>query len=99
MVARTKKKKNKSVSKNDTVFNVIRVCNYLNVATMVRTLNTVYDWNKEQLEEFLESHMALLSEVADHRNGIKNFVAETEEMTGINITELIDRTYSSESQG
>ena len=90
MVARAKKNKKKP---DKSTYDIIRVCNYLHISAMVRTLSTVYGWDKEQLSEFIESHMALLGEVADHRNGIGNFVSETEGMTGINITELIDQTY------
>lgn len=90
MVARAKKNKKKA---SRTTYDVVKVCNYLHISAMVRTLATVYDWDKEQLSEFVESHMALLSEIADHRNGIQQFVDETEELTGINIKELIDETY------
>lgn len=90
MVARAKKSKKKS---DKSTYDIIRVCNYLHISAMVRTLSTVYGWDKEQLSEFVESHMALLGEVADHRNDIRKFVSETEEMTSINITELNDQTY------
>lgn len=59
---------------------------------MVRTLATVYDWDKEQIDEFMESHMALLQEISDHRTNIKQFVKDTEELTKVNIRKLIDKT-------
>lgn len=92
-VARTKKKKKNAIHKpTNTPYEYVKTTNYLNISAMVRTLNLVYGWNKEQLDEFMESHMALLQEVSDHRTNIKTFVKDTEEMTGVNITELIDKT-------
>lgn len=92
-VPRTKKKKKKAIHRStNTPFEYVKTTNYLNIAAMVRTLNLVYGWDKEQLDEFMESHMALLQEVSDHRTNIKQFVKDTEEMTGVDITKLIDET-------
>lgn len=93
MIPRAKKPKKKAIHRpTKTPYEYVKATNYLNIAAMVRTLATVYDWNKEQIDEFMESHMALLQEISDHRTNIKRFVADTEEQTGVNITELIDKT-------
>lgn len=93
MVSRAKKPKKKSIHKpTKTPYEYVKATNFLNISAMVRTLATVYDWDKEQIDEFMESHMALLQEISDHRCNIKQFVKDTEELTGVNITELIDKT-------
>lgn len=93
MIPRAKKPKKKSVHRpTKTPYEYVKATNFLNISAMVRTLATVYDWNKEQIDEFMESHMALLQEISDHRCNIKQFVKDTEELTGVNITKLIDKT-------
>ena len=93
MIPRAKKPKKKSIHRpTKTPYEYVKATNFLNVSAMVRTLATVYDWNKEQIDEFMESHMALLQEISDHRCNIKQFVKDTEELTGVNITKLIDKT-------
>lgn len=93
MIPKAKKPKKKAIHRPaKTPFEYVKATNYLNIAAMVRTLATVYDWNKEQIDEFMESHMALLQEISDHRTNIKRFMADTEELTGVNITDLIDKT-------
>ena len=93
MIPRAKKPKKKSIHKPPkTPYEYVKATNFLNISAMVRTLATVYDWDKEQIDEFMESHMALLQEISDHRCNIKQFVKDTEELTGVNITKLIDRT-------
>lgn len=93
MIPRAKKPKKKSIHKpTKTPYEYVKATNFLNISAMVRTLATVYEWDKEQIDEFMESHMALLQEISDHRCNIKQFVKDTEELTGVNITKLIDRT-------
>ena len=93
MIPRAKKPKKKSIHKpTKTPYEYVKATNFLNISAMVRTLAMVYDWDKEQIDEFMESHMALLQEISDHRCNIKQFVKDTEELTGVNITKLIDRT-------
>lgn len=93
MIPRAKKPKKKSIHKpTKTPYEYVKATNFLNISAMVRTLATVYDWDKEQIDEFMESHMALLQEISDHRCNIKQFVKDTEELTGVNITKLIDKT-------
>jgi hypothetical protein len=93
MIPRAKKPKKKSIHKpTKTPYEYVKATNFLNISAMVRTLATVYEWDKEQIDEFMESHMALLQEISDHRCNIKQFVKDTEELTGVNITELIDKT-------
>lgn len=93
MVSRAKKPKKKSIHKpTKTPYEYVKATNFFNISAMVRTLATVYEWDKEQIDEFMESHMALLQEISDHRCNIKQFVKDTEELTGVNITKLIDKT-------
>lgn len=93
MIPRAKKPKKKSIHKpTKTPYEYVKATNFLNISAMVRTLATVYNWDKEQIDEFMESHMALLQEISDHRCNIKQFVKDTEELTGVNITKLIDKT-------
>ncbi len=93
MVSRAKKPKKKSIHRpTKTPYEYVKATNFLNISAMVRTLATVYEWDKEQIDEFMESHMALLQEISDHRCNIKQFVKDTEELTGVNITKLIDKT-------
>lgn len=93
MIPRAKKPKKKSIHRpTKTPYEYVKATNFLNISAMVRTLATVYDWDKEQIDEFMESHMALLQEISDHRCNIKQFVKDTEELTGVNITKLIDKT-------
>ena len=88
MIPRAKKPKKKSIHKpTKTPYEYVMATNFLNISAMVRTLATVYDWDKEQIDEFMESHMALLQEISDHRCNIKQFVKDT-----VNITKLIDKT-------
>lgn len=93
MVSRAKKPKKKSIHKpTKTPYEYVKATNFLNISAMVRTLATVYEWDKEQIDEFMESHMALLQEISDHRTNIKHFVKDTEDLTGVNVRELIDKT-------
>lgn len=93
MIPRAKKAKKKSIHKpTKTPYEYVKATNFLNISAMVRTLATVYDWDKEQIDEFMESHMALLQEISDHRTNIKQFVEDTEELTKVNIRVLIDKT-------
>lgn len=93
MIPRAKKAKKKSIHRpTKTPYEYVKATNFLNISAMVRTLATVYDWNKEQIDDFMESHMALLQEISDHRTNIKHFVKDTEDLTGVNVRELIDKT-------
>lgn len=93
MVAKAKKKK-KSANHRParTPFEIVKVTNYLNLAIMVRTLATVYDWSREQLDEFMESYLALMQETADHRVSIKQSIQDTKDITGIDVAELLDKS-------
>ena len=65
--------------------------NYVNLAIMVRTLQMVYDWTKEELLEFCEAYVALVGEFGDHRTGVAQFIRDTEKLTGIDVKELLDK--------
>lgn len=92
MVAKAKKPKKSSIHRpTKTPFEIVKVTNYLNLAVMVRCLVTVFDWNKEKIDEFMKAYLALMQETADHRVSIKKSIKDTEELTGINVKELLDK--------
>lgn len=64
--------------------------NYVNLAVMVRTLQMVYDWNREQLDEFCEAYLSLIDEFGSKRTTVSAFIRDTEELTGINVKTLLD---------
>lgn len=66
-----------------------RVC----MAAMVRTMYQVYEWEYEKIGEFLGSYLVLLEETADYRSGMEQFVRDTEELTGVNVTKLLQDVY------
>lgn len=93
MVARAKKSKKKGIHKPvRTPFEIVKVTNYLNLAIMVRCLYTVFDWQREQLDEFMEAYLALMQETADHRVSIKQSIKDTKELTGIDVEKLLDES-------
>jgi hypothetical protein len=68
---------------------VIENANQLNFAIMVRTLYMVYDFDKAKLDEFCESYIALLEEIADHRATVTEFVKDTKQLCGIDVAKLV----------
>ena len=68
---------------------VIESANQLNFAIMVRTLYMVYDFSTEQLDEFCESYIALLEEIADRRATVTEFVKDTKQLCGIDVAKLV----------
>ncbi|WP_425756212.1 hypothetical protein ACPW7J_02120 [Ihubacter sp. rT4E-8] len=89
-IPRAKKKKNpKPHRPTKTPFEIVKTTNYLNLAVMVRTLKTVYNWEDEQLAEFVEAYIALMGEVGI-TNTVGGLIRETKEMTGIDVKELLD---------
>lgn len=84
-VPRTKKPK---LSRPD-MGAVIESENQLNFAIMVRTLYMVYDFSKEQLDEFCESYIALLEEIHDRRATVTEFVRDTKALCGIDVAKLV----------
>ncbi len=84
-----KKKKPRTHRPTKTPFEIVKTTNYLNLAVMVRTLKTVYNWEDEQLAEFVEAYIALMGEVGI-TNTVGGLIRETKEMTGIDVKELLD---------
>lgn len=88
-VPRTKKPKLSRSEREELIGRVTEMANQLNFAIMVRTLFMVYDFNKEQLDEFCESYIALLEETVDHRATVNEFVRDTKALCGIDVAELV----------
>ena len=84
-----KKKKQRTHLPNKTTFEIVKTTYYLTLAVMVRTLKTVYNWEDEQLAEFVEAYIALMGEVGI-TNTVGGLIRETKEMTGIDVKELLD---------
>ena len=60
MIPRAKKPKKKSIHRpTKTPYEYVKATNFLNVSAMVRTLATVYDWSKEQIDEFRKRNYLL----------------------------------------
>ena len=88
-VPRAKKPKLSRSEREELIGRVTEMANQLNFAIMVRTLFMVYDFNKEQLDEFCESYIALLEETVDHRATVNEFVRDTKALCGIDVAELV----------
>ena len=87
------KKQKKPISDRPTKTPLMYVTqtNYVNLAIMVRTLQMVYDWTKEELLEFCEAYVALIDEFGSHRTNVSQFIRDTEKLTGIDVKELLDK--------
>lgn len=73
-------------------FAIVKLADYLNLAIMVRTLHQVYGWKKEQLEEFIESYIALMEEVG-RCNTVEGLIRDTKELTGIDVRLMLDEVF------
>ena len=88
-VPKAKKKKKSDIKKpSKTPFEIVKMANYVNIAAIVRTLYTVYGWREKRIANFLESHLALLSEVQTF--GVWQMIKDTEELTGVDVKKLFD---------
>lgn len=89
--AKKPKKRNRLAHQpTKTPFEIVKQCNYLHMAAIVRTLWMVYGWRHEELGEFLEGYLSLLSEVSEKRSGVGEFVDDTTDLTAIDVRKLID---------
>lgn len=87
----TKKNKKKNINKPvKNAYEIVKATNYVNLAAMTRTLYHVYGWRKKRIEDFLESYLALMQEIFDKRSNVKQFIADTEELTGFNVKKMLD---------
>ncbi len=75
---------------------IVEMTNQLNFAALIRTLVTCYDWNREQVDEFIEAYLALIEEIYDQRETVPQFIRATEEMTGVNVKTLISEVMNNE---
>lgn len=88
-VPRAKKPKLSRSEREELIGRVTEMANQLNFAIMVRTLFMVYDFDKAKLDEFCESYIALLEEIADRRATVNEFVRDTKALCGIDVAELV----------
>lgn len=63
---------------------MVREYTQLNFAIMLRVLHDVYEWNSEQIGDFLEAYVALMTEVGDGRASIDEEIDACKELTGFN---------------
>jgi len=90
---KTKRKENSSKalerekSKN---LKLVKMTNQLNIAVNLRTLKTVFGFGNKRLATFMESYLALMSEVQDSRLTVPEAVEEAKEITGIDIVKMLD---------
>ena len=88
---RVKKPKKKEIHKETkTPYVYVKMTNYLNMAVIIRTLYMVYGWREKRLAKFIESYVSLMEEIMDHRNTVNNFIAETTELTGIDVEDIFN---------
>lgn len=88
-VPKAKKKKKPPMQKpTKTPLEIVKMANYVNLAALVRTLWMEYGWREKRTANFLEAHLALLSEVQTF--GVWQMIKDTEELTGIDVQKLFD---------
>lgn len=93
---KTKKKKEQIHKETRTPFAYVRLTNYLNLAVIVRTLYMVYGWREKRIRGFLESYVVLMQEISDHRSSVNEFIADTLQLTGIDVMELLEEAITDE---
>ena len=74
-------------------FEVMTRANCLNFAIMVRYLVLEHGLGEKEMDDFIESYVAQMSEVADGRTNVTEFVRDTKTLTGIDVEQLIIDTY------
>ena len=83
-----KKKKPPMHQPAKTPLDIVKMANYVNLASLVRTLWTVYGWREKRIAYFLEAHLSLLQEATSF--GVNQLIRDTEEMTGVDVKKLFD---------
>ena len=97
-IPRARKRKSERTHRpTKSAFEIVKLADYLNLAIMVRTLHQVYGWKKEQLEEFIESYIALMEEVG-RRNTVEGQIRDTKELTGIDVRLMLDEVFERGAQ-
>ena len=91
-VPRAKKKKKSNPQK--TVDWYIHRATYLQFAVMVRNLMTAFDYTREQMEEVLEGHLALLDEIYDGNHTVEGVMKDAKELSGIDSKKLVDELFA-----
>ena len=91
----TKPRRHDSCIKDDLKYikPVFITTNQACMAAVVRTLYQVYEWDYDQIGEFLGSYLVLLDEIGDKRSGVSQFVRDTETLTGVDIRKLLQDVY------
>lgn len=93
------KKKKKKILRSGNITNrevrnaMVRQVNYLNMACMVRTLWTVYGWRGKRIGDFLLAYLTLIEEHADGRLDIPGVIRDCQDLTGVDVKELVDSVY------
>lgn len=87
-----KRKAERAHRPTKSAFEIVKLADYLNLAIMVRTLHQVYGWQKEQLEEFVESYIALMEEIG-RCNTVEGQIRDTKELTGIDVRSMLDEVF------
>lgn len=91
-VPKAKKKKKPEMHRPaKSPFEIVKTANYVNIATLVRTLWTVYGWRDKRIAYFLEAHLSLLDESSHF--GYERLIKDTYEMTGVDVKKLVDDLY------
>ena len=97
-VARAKKKKKKDKNEKKqpkrSVDWYIHRATYLQFAVMVRNLMTAFDYTKEQMEEVLEGHIALLDEIYEGNNTVEGVMKDAKKLSGIDSKKLVDALFA-----
>lgn len=94
-IPKAKKPKKKEINKpTKTPLEIVKMANYVNIAAIVRTLWTVYDWREKRIAKYLEAHMALLDEAG--RFGVGQMIKDTKDLTGIDVKKLVDEVLDKE---
>ena len=91
-VPRAKKKKKSKPQRS--IDEYIHRATYLQFAVMVRNLMTAFDYTKEQIEEVLEGHIALLDEIYEGNNTVEGVMKDAKELSGIDSKKLVDDLFA-----
>ena len=89
-MVKPKKKKSEIHKPAATPYEIVKQTNYVNSAAMVRTLYHVYGWREKRIQDFFDSYIALMQEIFDKRSTVRQFIKDTEELTGFNVKRLLD---------
>lgn len=92
---KTKKKKSANIRPDShidgkTAFEFVKQTNIYNFAVFTRILTMEYHFTKDELLNVLESYLAHIEEVKDHRCTAVEFIKDTIDLTGIDIEKELE---------